>query len=203
MDSQVAVIDYGMGNVRSVEKALARFGATVEVTSQPDQIRSASHVVLPGVGAFGDAMGELRRRQLVEPIREIIAAGKPFLGVCLGLQVLFEKSEESPAVKGLNMIAGEVKRFRTYLKVPQMGWNTLNLRKPCPLFEGIGEQPFVYFVHSYYVVPHDEEWIAATTDYDGEFVSAVARGRCFAVQFHPEKSQAVGLKILENFLQLR
>jgi len=202
MGAQLVVIDYGMGNVRSVEKALVRCGATVEVTAQVEKIRAAGHVVLPGVGAFGDAMGELRRRKLIEPIREIIAADRPFLGICLGLQVLLEKSEESPGVAGLNVIAGEVKRFRTHLKVPHMGWNTLSFRKPSPVFEGIGDQPFVYFVHSYYVVPRDEEWIATTTDYDGEFVSAVARGHCVATQFHPEKSQTVGLNILENFLKI-
>jgi glutamine amidotransferase len=191
-----------MGNVRSVEKALARCGATVEVTSQAEQIGAATHVVLPGVGAFGDAMGEFRRRRLIEPIRHVIAADKPFLGICLGLQVLFEKSEENPGVAGLGVIAGEVKRFRTHLKVPHMGWNTFRARQSCPLFEGIGQEPFVYFVHSYYVAPRDEEWIAATTDYDGEFVSAIGRRRCFATQFHPEKSQTVGLKILENFLAI-
>jgi len=202
MDQRVVVIDYGMGNVRSVEKALARCGATVEVTAQAERIQAASHVVLPGVGAFGDAMGELRRRRLIEPIRQAIAAGKPFLGICLGLQVLFDKSEENPGVAGLGVIAGEVKRFRTYLKVPHMGWNTLKVRGEVPIFEGAGREPFVYFVHSYYVVPQDESLIAATTDYDGEFVSAIRRGVCFGTQFHPEKSQAVGLKMLENFLKV-
>jgi len=202
MAARVVVIDYGMGNVRSVEKALTRCGAAVEVTSKADQIGAATHVVLPGVGAFGDAMGELRRRRLIEPIREIIAADKPFLGICLGLQVLFEKSEESHGVAGLGVIAGEAKRFRTHLKVPHMGWNTLTIRRPSAVFEGIGERPFVYFVHSYYVVPRDAGWIATTTDYDGEFVSAIGRGRCFATQFHPEKSQTIGLRILENFLKL-
>lgn len=201
MGARVVVIDYGMGNVRSVEKALTRCGAEVEVTAKADQIRAASHVVLPGVGAFGDAMNELRRRKLIEPIRELVAADKPFLGICLGLQVLFERSEESPGYDGLKIIPGEVKRFRTHLKVPHIGWNTLKVRRPCPLFEGIEEpEPSVYFVHSYYVAPRDEEWAATMTDYDGEFVSAIWRGQCFATQFHPEKSQAVGLKILENFL---
>jgi len=201
MAAKVVVIDYGMGNVRSVEKALAHCGAEVEVSSKPDAIRAATHVVLPGVGAFGDAMGEIRLRRLVEPIREVIAADKPFLGICLGLQVLFDKSEENPTVGGLGIVAGEVKRFRTHLKVPHMGWNSLKMQPACPLFEGVGEKPFVYFVHSYYVVPSDEQWVAATTEYDWEFVSAVWRGRCFAVQFHPEKSQSVGLRILENFLR--
>jgi len=200
METKVAVIDYGMGNVRSVEKALARCGATVEVTAKSDAILSASHVVLPGVGAFGDAMGELRRRRLIEPIKQVIAADKPFLGICLGLQVLFEKSEENPGVAGLGIIRGEVKRFRTHLKVPHMGWNTLKLERSCPIFEGLGNEPSVYFVHSYYVAPAEEGWTIATSDYDGEFVSAGGRGRCFATQFHPEKSQKVGLKILENFL---
>lgn len=201
MRADVAVIDYGMGNVRSVEKALAHCGASVEVTSAAERIRAARHVVLPGVGAFGDAMDELRRRGLVEPIREAIAADKPFLGICLGLQVLFDSSEESPDVEGFGIVGGTVRRFQTSLKVPHMGWNALSFRRPCPLFEGIAESPNVYFVHSYYVVPSDEEWIATTTDYDGEFVSSVWRGRCFATQFHPEKSQAIGLKMLENFLR--
>ncbi len=202
MDKQVVVIDYGMGNVRSVEKALACCGASVEVAAQPDRIRAASHVVLPGVGAFGDAMGELKRRKLIEPIKAAIAEGKPFLGICLGLQVLFERSEENPGVAGLAVFAGEVKRFRTHLKVPHMGWNALKFRNECPLFAETGAEPFVYFVHSYYVSPREADCVAALTDYDGEFVSAIARGRCFGVQFHPEKSQTVGLKILENFLHL-
>ena len=202
MNANIVVIDYGMGNVRSVEKALAHCGAAVEVTADAEKIHAATHVVLPGVGAFGGAMKELKKRRLIEPIRETIAADKPFLGICLGLQVLFEKSEESPRVEGLGVIAGQVKRFRTYLKVPHMGWNQLRLRQPGAVFEGVGEDPFVYFVHSYYVVPDDAAWVAATTDYDGEFVSAVRRGRCIATQFHPEKSQAVGLRMLRNFIGL-
>lgn len=201
--TDVVVVDYGMGNVRSVEKALAHVGASVEVTSDGERVRSASRLVLPGVGAFGDAMAELRRRRLIEPLKEAIEAGKPFLGICLGLQVLFETSEESPGTRGLGIVPGEVKRFRTHLKVPHMGWNELAIRRPCPLFEEIDDRPFVYFVHSYYVVPRDEQWIAATTDYDGEFVSAVWRGRCFATQFHPEKSQLVGLRMLKNFLAIQ
>jgi len=200
MSGKIVVIDYGMGNVRSVEKALAYCGASIKVSSNPEDIRHASHVVLPGVGAFGDAMAELKRRRLVEPIREAVAEGKPFLGICLGLQVLFEKSEENPGVEGFGIVPGEVKRFRTHLKVPHMGWNTLAIKRPCALFEGVGENPYVYFVHSYYVVPSDPDWVAATTDYDGEFVSAVCKGNCFATQFHPEKSQAVGLKMLRNFI---
>jgi glutamine amidotransferase len=201
MGTNVVVIDYGMGNVRSVEKALARCGASVEVSEKADRVLAADHLVLPGVGAFGDAMGELRRRRLLDPIRQVIAANRPFLGICLGLQVLFERSEENPGVKGLGVVAGEVKRFRTHLKVPHMGWNALAIERPCPLFDEIGENPSVYFVHSYYVVPNDEEWTAATTTYDWPFVSAIRRGNCFATQFHPEKSQAVGLKMLANFLQ--
>ncbi|MBM3333832.1 imidazole glycerol phosphate synthase subunit HisH [Candidatus Sumerlaeota bacterium] len=202
MKPRVVVIDYGMGNVRSVEKALAHCGAEVHVSSRTADLEAATHVVLPGVGAFGDAMGGLRRRRLVEPIREVIESGRPFLGICLGLQVLFEKSEESEGIAGLGVIAGEVKRFRTFLKVPHMGWNTLRVREGCPLFDGLAIEPCVYFVHSYYVIPQDEDWIAAKTDYDGQFVSAVWRGQCFATQFHPEKSQKVGLKMLENFLKV-
>lgn len=202
MSPNIAVIDYGMGNVRSVEKALAHCGAEVEVTSDPSRIAAADHIVLPGVGAFGDAMEELGRRGLIEPIRELVAAGKPFLGICLGVQVLLDESEENPGVPGLGIVAGRVLRFQTDLKVPHMGWNELKVRPQCPLFGGLGERPYVYFVHSYYVAPSNPEWVAATADYDGEFVAAVGRGRCFATQFHPEKSQEVGLKILKNFIAI-
>jgi glutamine amidotransferase len=220
MGANIVVVDYGMGNVRSVEKALAHCGVEVAVTSDPDRVRAASHIVLPGVGAFGDAMAELRRRALVEPVRDVIAADTPFLGICLGLQVLFESSEESPGVEGLGIIEGQVRRFRTHLKVPHMGWNRIAIRRPNALLAlphgrasasvaggrasaSVDDEPFVYFVHSYYVDPRDEQWTATTTQYDGEFVSAVARGRCFGTQFHPEKSQAVGQEILRNFIALQ
>jgi glutamine amidotransferase len=200
--ADIVVIDYGMGNVRSVEKALAHCGASVEVTDDPKRLNAASHIVLPGVGAFGDAMAELRRRGLVEPIRERIGSGIPFLGVCLGQQILFEKSEESPGVEGLSVIPGKVRRFQTQLKVPHMGWNALEIRKPTPLLDGLGQEPHVYFVHSYYVAPTDSEWVVAVTNYDGEFVSVVGLGNCYATQFHPEKSQKVGLQILRNFIAM-
>ncbi len=195
----IAIIDYGMGNLFSVQKALERIGFSATITALPDVLAKAEKIVLPGVGAFGDAMREIERRRLVEPIRQAVAAGKPFLGICLGLQVLFEKSEESPGIPGLGILPGEVKRFVTDMKVPHMGWNQIRIRRPAPIFDGIGDDAYVYFVHSYYVVPVRAEDIAATTDYELEFVSSVWRHNLFATQFHPEKSQAVGLKILKNF----
>jgi glutamine amidotransferase len=199
----IVIIDYGMGNLRSVEKAFVRLGFRVEITSDPDAINRAEKIVVPGVGAFGDAMRELRERGLIEPLLRAITDQRPFLGICLGLQVLFEGSEEAPNVPGLGVIPGLVKRLQTDLKVPHMGWNTLHVIRRPPILDGISDSAYVYFVHSYYVEPMDGSVTAATTDYGISFTSMIWRGNLFATQFHPEKSQAVGLEILKQFGEYR
>jgi glutamine amidotransferase len=199
----VAIVDYGMGNLRSVTKACEQLGAAATVVDSAEAISGAERLIVPGVGAFGDAMHELNRLGLVEPIREFARSGRPMLGICLGLQVLFESSEEAPGVPGLRLLRGTVKRFSVdTLKVPHMGWNRLEARASSRLLRGIAPDPYVYFVHSYYVAPEDEAVIAATTDYGITFVSAVETGALFGVQFHPEKSQKTGLEILRRFLVL-
>ena len=197
----IRIVDYGMGNLRSVQKAFEKLGGAAEIVTTADQISSADKLVLPGVGAFRDAIHELQRLELVEPIREHIRRDKPFLGICLGLQLLFDVSFEDGEWKGLGVLAGDVVRFPAMpdLKVPHMGWNTLELTGPLPLLTGIPSDASVYFVHSYYVRPQDESVIAARTTYGVGFTSMIARGNLFATQFHPEKSQKVGLKLLENF----
>ena len=197
----IALIDYGMGNLGSVEKALQYVGCTTVITSSPQQLAEASGIVLPGVGAFDDCMRGLRERGLVEPLRELIAAGKPYLGICLGLQMLFEQSEEGQE-PGLGIFPGQVVRFDHDLKIPQIGWNQVWLRREVPHLAGIPPGSWFYFVHSYYVQPEDESIIATVTDYGYEFCSAVYRDNVFACQFHPEKSQIAGLKLLKNFKQL-
>jgi glutamine amidotransferase len=200
----IAIVDYGMGNLRSVQKAIERIGQSAEIVTRPEQIRSASRLILPGVGAFRDAIHELDRLELVEPIREHIRSEKPFLGICLGLQMLFDVSYEDGEWPGLGVLPGEVVRFppSTELKVPHMGWNTLEPTAPIKLLEGLPQDASVYFVHSYYVVPSDESVIAARTTYGVTFTSMVARGNMFATQFHPEKSQKVGLRLLTNFAKI-
>ena len=199
----ISIIDYGMGNLRSVEKAIARTGAAVRVTSDPREILEADGVVLPGVGAFGACMDNLAGRGLAEPVRAAVASGKPFLGICLGLQLLFEESEEFGPIRGLGILPGRVVRFRGAaldgLKIPQMGWNRLKIRRPVDELGGVDEGAYVYFVHSYYVVPSQPDLVVATTDYGVEFAAAIAWKNVFACQFHPEKSQAVGLRLLANF----
>ncbi len=201
----VALVDYGMGNLRSVEKALTRVGAGVRIVTGPDEVRAAGKLVLPGVGAFGDCLKNLARQNLIEPVREFIGSGKPFLGICLGMQGLFESSDEAPGVAGLGVLAGTVPRLAVNgLKVPHMGWNRLRIaRRDCPLLAGIEDGSFVYFVHSYYCAPKDAGVVCATTDYGVEFCSMLWAGNVYATQFHPEKSQAVGLKLLENFVKLQ
>jgi glutamine amidotransferase len=197
----IRIIDYGMGNLRSVQKAFEKLGIAAEIITQPDQIASADKLVLPGVGAFRDAIHELQRLNLVEPIREYIQQDRPFLGICLGLQLLFDVSFEDGEWKGLGVLRGDVVRFPAMpdLKVPHMGWNTLDRVGQPKLLDGIPAEASVYFVHSYYVRSADPSVIAARTDYGIPFTSMVARGNLFATQFHPEKSQKVGLKLLENF----
>lgn len=200
----IRIVDYGMGNLRSVQKAFEKLGVAAEIVTTPAQIASAGKLVLPGVGAFRDAIHELERLELVEPIREHIRQDKPFLGICLGLQLLFDVSYEDGEWKGLGVLAGDVVRFpaSTDLKVPHMGWNTLDVAQDNPLLSGLPPEPSVYFVHSYYVRPQDESVIAAQTNYGVRFTSMVRRNNMFATQFHPEKSQKVGLKLLENFASL-
>jgi len=200
----IAVIDYGMGNLRSVEKGFEKVGYQATVTSDPAEVSRAAKVVLPGVGAFEDAMAELGRRNLVDPVLAAIDSGKPFLGICLGLHLLFETSCEHGRQQGFGVLKGEVVRFEVPAEysVPHMGWNQLSIARRAPILEGIEEGSHFYFVHSYYVVPRDPGVIAATTDYPEPFCSMIWRDNLFATQFHPEKSQADGLRILKNFAEL-
>jgi imidazole glycerol-phosphate synthase subunit HisH len=200
----IKIVDYGMGNLRSVQKAFEKLGAEAVICARPTELAGAEKLILPGVGAFRDAIHELRRMELDKPVREHIAAGRPFLGICLGLQMLFDVSYEDGQWEGLGVLPGKVVRFEDQpdLKIPHMGWNTLDIVRPHRLFEGIANGSSVYFVHSYYVVPSDESVVAARTEHGTTFVSAVARDNLFATQFHPEKSQAVGLRILKNFAAL-
>ena len=207
----IAVIDYGMGNLRSVQKALEHVGAKVIVTHDPNLIISADSVVLPGVGAFKDCMANLTQLNLVDPIRKFIDGGKPFLGICLGLQVLFEESEEYGPVAGLGVLPGKVVKFANAnfetkdgppIKIPHMGWNNIEVKKRAPLFDKLDAEPYFYFVHSYYVVPEDQSMVATITNYGVEFVSGIQYKNIYAFQFHPEKSQTMGLSLLERFSNL-
>lgn len=201
----IAIIDYGMGNLRSVQKGFERVGHPAIVTSDPAQVAAAAKVVLPGVGAFEDCIAELHRRELVGPVLSAIDSGKPFLGICLGLQILFDVSYENGRHEGLGVLPGEVVRFdlpKEYT-VPHMGWNQLAIRRPAPILEGIDEGTYVYFVHSFYVVPKEPQVMATETDYGKPFCSMIWRDNVFATQFHPEKSQAEGLRILKNFAELK
>lgn len=197
-----AMIDYDAGNIRSVEKALQYLGEDVTVTRDRHEILQADRVILPGVGAFGDAMAKLRRFGLEEVIQEVIAAGTPFLGICLGLQLLFETSEESEGVRGLGVLPGRIVRIPEAkgVKVPHIGWNSLHFPRESRLFSEIAEDAFVYFVHSYYLQAREEETVTATTEYGVDIHAAVEKGNVFACQFHPEKSSGVGLAILKNFI---
>jgi glutamine amidotransferase len=205
----IAIIDYGMGNLRSVQKALEGVGGDARIVTDAPALARADKIVLPGVAAFGDAMVQLRQQGLVDPIRRAVGDGVPYLGFCLGLQLLFEVSFEHGEHEGLGLVGGQVRRFDLAdvadgrrLAVPHMGWNQLNIRKPCGMLEGIGDGEYAYFAHSYCVVPTDDDVIATTTEYGVEFTSSICRDHVFATQFHPEKSQAVGLRLLENFVGL-
>lgn len=200
----ITIVDYQMGNLRSVQKALEKVGGESKISSDPDEIARAEKLILPGVGAFRDAIEHLRTAHLVEPIRALIHAGRPFLGICLGLQLLFDKSYEDGEHDGLGVFPGKVVRFdlpREY-KVPHMGWNQLEVVRRPPLLEGLPEKANVYFVHSYHVVPDDPTIIATRTDYGGPFTSMVWRENVVAAQFHPEKSQKIGLAILRRFAEV-
>ncbi len=199
-----AIIDYGAGNLHSVKNALDFLGAESVVTSDPDVIASADRVILPGVGAFGDAMERLRQSGLDNAIKAAIASGKPFLGICLGLQLLFEQSEESPGVRGLGVFKGRFVKIPKIgdIKIPHMGWNSIKAAKPSKLFEGIGSEPYVYFVHSYYMRCDEPDAVLARTEYGTTLDIAAERGNVYALQFHPEKSGETGMKILSNFLSI-
>lgn len=199
----IAILDYGIGNLFSVQKAFAYLGAEAVVTGEAEDVRAAERIVLPGVGAFGDCMKNLAASGLVPVLMERIAAGVPLLGICVGLQMLFEGSDESPEAKGLGIFRGRVRRIRAEgLKVPHMGWNSLRIegRGPIDLFAGLAEKPFVYFVHSYHAEPEDTSLITATAEYGERLTAAVAKDNICATQFHPEKSGDVGLQILKNFI---
>lgn len=202
----IGIIDYGMGNLHSVLKAFEHVGADVEIVTDAAQIDAADKIVLPGVGAFQDAVRTLRKKGLADPIIESVRSGKWFLGICLGLQLLFDVSYEDGEHQGLGIIPGKVKRFdfsthpnKDNLKIPHIGWNSLKMRNDCPLYREVADGSFVYFVHSYYVVPDDSSVIATTTEHGIEFVSSIWRDNLFATQFHPEKSQRVGLQMLADF----
>ena len=200
----IGIIDYDAGNLRSVEKALQYLGKEVIVTRDPKLIRQADKVILPGVGAFGDAMTKLKEYQLDTLIKETADSGKPFLGICLGLQLLFEESEESPGVKGLGILKGKIKRIpeKEGLKVPHIGWNSLQLEHNGRLFRNIPENSYVYFVHSYYLEAQDPEIVKASTEYGVHIHASVEKNNLFACQFHPEKSSIAGLQILKNFAEI-
>ena len=202
--SKIVIIDYGMGNLRSVQKGFERIGFEAKITRSKREIEGAAGIVLPGVGAFKDCMENLERFGLIEPLLQSIEKGKPYLGICLGLQILFSESEEFGSHRGLDVIKGKVLRFRPdpEYKVPHMGWNTIEVTRQAPMLQGIKSGDFFYFVHSYYVIPEEKEWIATVTNYGGPFVSGIWKENLFAIQFHPEKSQQKGLRVLENFTKL-
>jgi glutamine amidotransferase len=198
----IALIDYGSGNLRSVDNALRSQGAQVEILAEPSRLTAASAVVLPGVGAFGDCVHQIRARGFWDPLQEWIGSDRPFLGICVGYQVLFEGSEESPDALGMGFFKGMVRKFKTPgLKVPQIGWNSLTLESPAhPLWKGLPQNPHVFFVHSFHPDPTEPSIVTASCDYGVRFAASTARGNVAGVQFHPEKSQAIGLGILRNFL---
>jgi len=204
--NMIVIIDYGMGNLRSVQKAFEKFYSNVIVSSSAKDILNSDKLILPGVGAFKVAMDELKKRGLIKPIKDSIAKGKPFLGICLGLQLLFSESEEGKKIKGLDIIKGRVKRFKEKpgLKIPHMGWNNIKSANSPDnnILNGVASGSYMYFVHSYYVEPKDKDAILCQTDYGGNFTSGIHKDNVYGFQFHPEKSQSIGLKIVENFIKL-
>jgi glutamine amidotransferase len=202
----IALLDYGSGNLRSVEKALRKVGADVLVTTSPKGLKDARAAVLPGVGAFDDCITAMQKQELLDGVKQFIASGRPFLGICVGYQALFERSEEfNSCARGLTLFNGSVVRFaeKSGLKVPQIGWNQIEIAKPdCPIFRGIKGGSYVYFVHSFFPKPEDQSIVATRTSYGETFASSIWKDNVFATQFHPEKSQDIGLKLLENFVQL-
>lgn len=201
----ITIVDYGMGNIHSVQKALESLGAQTKVVNKPDDLKECSKIVLPGVGAFEDAMSALKVQGLIAPLKENINKGRIFLGICLGMQLLFEKSEEAKNTAGLGILRGSVKKFegRLGIKVPHMGWNQLKITAVnCPILKGLTDGDFVYFCHSYYPDPHDKKTVAATCNYGNDFASIIWRENIYGAQFHPEKSQDIGLRILKNFVEL-
>jgi len=201
---KMVIVDYGMGNLRSVQKGFERVGVNAVISRDPNVVSEATHLVVPGVGGFKDCIGNLETHGLLRPIREAINAELPYLGICLGLQILFSEGMEFGSHPGMGIIPGKVLRFPMKgLKIPHMGWNQIQVVKESPILEGIPEGSFFYFVHSYYGLPDEADWVATTTDYGAPFPSAVSRGRLFACQFHPEKSQGIGMRLLSNFARLK
>lgn len=206
--SRIAVVDYGMGNLFSVCRALSRVGAKPDVVSRPDGLAAYDKLVLPGVGAFGEAVAELKNRGLLKAVYDFAVSGKPFLGICLGMQLLMDKSEESKGVAGLGIVPGEVRRFSVRLKCPHMGWNRILIRgvpqaaRREGIFRGLRDDMFVYFCHSYFVRPKSRAAVIGETDYGAKFASVIRQGNVYGMQFHPEKSQSVGLKLLKNFVRV-
>jgi len=199
----IYLIDYGMGNLFSVEKALRAVGAKVMITSKPEDIQNATAIVLPGVGNFGKGMSNIKKYELETPIKNFIREGKPFFGICLGMQLLMEESDEAPGQKGLSILSGKVVKFKSNsLKVPQIGWNYVKFKKDSPYFYEIKDQSYFYFVHSFFIKPNDERIVAGVTEYGETFPSVIYSQNIFATQFHPEKSQKVGLQMLKNFVEL-
>jgi glutamine amidotransferase len=198
----IAVIDYGMGNLKSVTNALEKLGADAVVTRDKQVIKASKAIILPGVGAFGKCIENLVNLELLDFIKETIGEGKQYLGICLGMQVLFESSEEAPGIAGMGVLKGTVPRFTGNIKIPHMGWNNIKIVKETEILRGIENSEYFYFVHSYYCSPEDKGIVATTTTYGEEFVSSVQKDNIFACQFHPEKSQKVGLQLLQNFVNL-